>query len=372
MTVEIGLDRHCIACAELIEADDLFCLACGAKQMLVCLHCSAEYPAGDKFCINDGSILSAQTRPISPAPAPGSNWQAGFAIHASRAQQSLGPFWQRHKALIVITVILLAGSIAATEATGGMAPAAMAIALLAGWAVALSRSEKSLAFVDRVDGWTDKVEFYASHGGKVRRFIVFPIAWLTNMLALQTNRIPDPWSAAAVRLIAYSLATALVLVLLFWITMFIIALFIIGVSLWILAAVMGDGPDFGGKATDKIVQTASRRMRGKVIRGKDGWIGQGDMVGRVGDDGQIYGPDGWFGKGEQVGRVGDDGQIYGPDGWFGKGEQTGRVDDDGQVRGPDGWFGKGEQTGRVDDDGQIRGPDGWFGKGEQKGRFTDD
>lgn len=365
----------CIGCSEPIEADDLFCATCGAAQILICPQCDAEYPLGDKFCMNDGTILVSKSRSFSRTPSATSDWADGFAKHASNARQALGPFWQRHKALLVISVIFLAGALAATEATGGLAPAAIAVALLMGWTVALSRSEKSLAFVDRVDGWTDNVEYYASHGGKVRRFIVFPIAWLTNMLALQTNRIPDVWSAAAVRLIAYLLATALVLFLVFWITMIIITLFIIGIALWILGAVMGDvggGPTIPKVVKKKAIDHAAKRMRGKTIRAPGGALFRGAELASIDDDGTIRAPGGALFKGHEIGRIDEDGTIRGPDGSLFRGPELGHIDADGELRGPDGSIFRGAHAGRIDNDGKIRSRDGVIFKGPEVGEIDDD
>ncbi|MCI0647964.1 MAG: c-type cytochrome biogenesis protein CcmI, partial [Chloroflexi bacterium] len=62
----VGKRRECPACAQSVEPNDRFCVACGAALPQACPDCGATVPANAQFCPQCGEPLAGSSAAASP------------------------------------------------------------------------------------------------------------------------------------------------------------------------------------------------------------------------------------------------------------------------------------------------------------------
>lgn len=252
--------------------------------------------------------------------------------------------------------------------------------VLAGWFVALSSGEGTLRTVKRMDQWFLRAYSGTQRGGRIRRWVLRPLFWITDNWNAFSARVPDARVFAALRIFGYVgltlVSLALIAVIIYAAVVIMLTLLLFWFGLMVVMRILDSDTGaprrsprvFGGGDPLR----AAGRRGADFHRGKGGWFGQEEKAGRIDEDGNIYeGRGGWFGQEEKIGRIDEDGTLYeGKGGWFGQEEKVGRRDAEGDIyEGKGGWFGSEEKIGRVDDDGTVyQGKGGWFNHEEKTGR----
>lgn len=372
---------------------DRFCARCGhavavsmdkppSGEAMRCPTCHATYDPSFRFCATDGSPLTPgyrlswwRTAQLSFARI---EWwkRVGRLIpdEASRNGWSaaLVRFLSRYRMLLLVT--LVAAIVALLFWPVGAVLAVPPV--LAGWTVALSRSEGGLRRVRQMDEWFLRAYDNIRNGGRIRRWGLRPLFSLTDNWNAFSAREADAHIFAALRVFGYialSLAVIALTVLILYVAVVImLTLLLFGFAFWILQQIFDIPSTPRGRVLGGDPLMGGGRRGNNLHRGKGGWFGQEEKAGRVDQYGNILkGRGGLFGQEQKIGRVDADGTIFeGEGGFFGTEEKVGRRDRNGDImEGKGGLFGTEEKIGRIDRGGTIyRGKGGWFDHEEKVGR----
>jgi hypothetical protein len=381
----------------MLPFDARFCGNCGSEPAETACHgycsvCNEIYDENEAFCGIDGNALvrsdrvtagtGTGTKSTHEVPANGGSMSGSGAV--------LAVFWTRHQVLCYLALVALcAWGIVFSNSSDGIAllAATLSIPLAVSWPVALARSDWALNFVGRIDGWFSRsTDSLVSSESKMRRWIMFPAAWLGSKWANYANRNPDPFVAASLRVFGYTVTAMAIVCLAIVVVYVVLFLIALALCLWLLETVLGGDSDDDSsrerdyRAAGKLAIDNRKLMVGRrgqeIYKGDGGFFSVDDRVGRVDKDGNIYeGDGGWLSVDKRVGRVDKDGNVYrGDGGWLSVDERVGRIDKDGNVyEGDDGWFSVDERVGKIDGDGQIyEGDGGLFSVDKRTGRSKPD
>ncbi len=239
--------------------------------------------------------------------------------------------------------------------------------VLAGLGVAVLKPQEAADALTKADGWLQaQCDSFRDAPGIFSALTVRPVSWLVAKGVAVLGGIDDEFVRTGTRLFIYAYVVGLLAYLVVMLTLFVIALFIVGGALWLFGKVFGEEDDSARERRLRLLTGSEGRLSDLSVS-EPGFFGRKDIM-RTDEEGNIIKPDpllGFaFGAGERIARIDDEGNVVKPDPLFGHlfgtGETVAKIDEDGNIKTPDPLLGfslaAGEAIARVERRGQRHSP----------------